>query len=201
MSRLNATQSRQSAGALCVLLAAGAHHWMESSMLTHMLLQLPLLVLAGWLLLGRSRRLSRVATVDEYGLTVLTGTVLVGAYWMIPRALEQSINEALPEAAKFASLMLCGALLPGALRRARLVIQLFFLGNFCWMTAIVGIQYQDMPQRLCNAYLLDDQLMTGIGLVIASVLIAILWCVRHAPALLSNPTTTAPHHASPGTES
>ena len=89
----------------------------------------------------------------------------------------------LAEAGKFASLFLLGFLLPGALARAAAVIQLFFLGNFCAMMAIAGLLYQDMAQRLCNAYSLNDQVVTGVGLVVASIGIAAAWCVWQLPAL------------------
>lgn len=190
---------RHALGLACLLLAAGGRHWLEAAMFRHMLLQMPLIVVAGWQLAARPARPVLRAGLDPFGLTSLSALLFISAYWMVPRALEQSLMLPVAEAAKFISLLLAGALLPGAARRARLVIQLFFLGNFCWMSAIAGIQYQDMPQRLCNAYALDDQLITGTGLVALSLLLAIAWCLRHGQALLSNsPATT--HHPTPGIE-
>jgi hypothetical protein len=172
------------AGVICLALAAIPRHWLEASMLRHMLLQLPLLATAGWLLAGRARwpRSRRIAVLDQQGLCGLTALLFISAYWMIPRALEQSINLPLAEAGKFLSLVALGALLPGSLSRANWIVQLFFLGNFSWMMAVAGMQYQNLPQRLCNAYLLDDQIITGVALVIASVAIAIAWCWRLLPA-------------------
>jgi len=172
----------------CLLLAAAAlpRHWLEATMLRHMLLQLPLITAAGWLIAARSRALRAAAWCDEHGILGLTLLMFISAYWMIPRTLELSITEAPYEAAKFGSLMLLGALLPGSLRRANRIIQLFFLGNFCAMMAIAGMQYQELPQRLCNAYLLDDQAWTGTGLVTASLLIAALWSWRQR-AVFANP--------------
>ncbi|ELX08883.1 hypothetical protein Jab_2c09410 [Janthinobacterium sp. HH01] len=170
-------------------------------MLRHMLLQLPLLVAAGWML-ARSRGAVRpgpMARHDEHGVCGLTALLFITAYWMIPRALEQSINTPWAEAAKFISLIALGAMLPGSLKRASWIVQLFYLGNFSWMMAIAGIQYQDMPQRLCNAYLLDDQAWTGAALVAASVAIAIAWCWRLAPAFTNNPSK-ANRHVSTATD-
>jgi branched-subunit amino acid transport protein AzlD len=181
------------AGVACLLLAALPRHWLEASMLRHMLLQLPLLVAAGWLLAGRSRAMARAAAIDQHGVTGLAILLFVGAYWMIPRALELSITAPPAEAAKFASLLLLGALLPGSLTRANWIVQIFFLGNFSWMMAIAGIQYQDMPRQLCNAYLLDDQITTGVALVVASIAIAIAWCRRLAPFININPVQKTDH--------
>lgn len=176
-------------GAICFALAAVPRHWLEASMLRHMLLQLPLLVAAGWLLASRAHwpRGRRIAVFDQHGVCGLTAMLFISAYWMIPRALEQSINLPPAEAGKFLSLIALGALLPGSLRRANWIVQLFFLGNFSWMMAIAGMQYQNMPQRLCNAYLLDDQIATGVALVATSVAIAIAWCWRLAPFITVNP--------------
>lgn len=176
---------RLAAGLACLLAAAVPRHWLEASMLRHMLLQLPLLLAAGGLLAGAFAFRAPVwlrhgARFDQHGLCGLTALLLVSAYWMIPRALEQSLSLPLAESAKFGSLLLAGAVLPGSLRRANAVVQLFYLGNLSWMMAFAGIQYQNLPQRLCNAYRLDDQADTGMALVIASVAIAVVWCGRRA---------------------
>lgn len=194
---MKARRHQHAAGLACLLLALCGRQWLEATMFRHMMLQLPLIVLTGWLLARPLPISGRWAAIDRYGLTSLTALLFISAYWMVPRALEQSLDQSGAEAAKFASLLLAGALLPAALRRSRPVIQLFYLGNFCWMCAFAGMQYQDMPQRLCNAYALDDQLLTGVGLVGWSILIAIAWCLRNLPALLSNSTTNQ-HHALPG---
>jgi hypothetical protein len=182
----------QLAGGIALLMVALLpRNWLEAVMWRHMLLQLPLLVVSGWLfgcglVVMAPRWMRRVAIIDLHGITGMTAALFISAYWMIPRALELSINLPLAAGSKFGSLLLLGALLPGTLKRANIMIQLFFLGNFCWMTAIAGLQYQTMPQRLCNAYLLDDQFTTGVGLVLAAVAVAVFWCARHAPELLSN---------------
>jgi hypothetical protein len=148
-------------------------------MLRHMLLQLPSIAVAGALLFGRAPCLHRAAAFNSHGLTVFTAALFVGAYWMVPRALELSITSGLAQTLKFATLCALGAALPGAIERANGIIQIFFLGNFCAMTAIVGMLYQDQSRQLCNAYFIDDQANTGIGLVLASCALAIWWCIRN----------------------
>lgn len=189
-----APQRTQGIGWLCLAAAALGHSWLEASMLRHMLLQLPLLLAAGWLIAGRWPAPRRLASFDQHGLTVLTALLFASAYWMIPRALEQSLTEPAAQAAKFATMLLAGALLPGALRRANVIVQLFFLGNFSAMTAIAGMLYQDLPQRLCNAYLLDDQVVTGAALVTVAIGVAVLWSavqLRRPQPIPANPSEPA----------
>lgn len=174
---------RLGVGALCLLASALAHRSLEGAMLSHMLLELPAIAVAGWLLCGSAPWLQRLAPFDAHGLSVLSAALFASAYWMIPRALELSLTSSLSELLKFASLFALGAALPGAIKRANAIIQLFFIGNFCAMTAIVGLLYQDQPRQLCNAYLIDDQSSTGSGLVIVACAVALCWCVQHARLL------------------
>ncbi|MDY0962541.1 MULTISPECIES: hypothetical protein [Massilia] len=163
---------------LGVLLATRAP--LEASMLCHMLVQLPLLVLCGALLRPWLRLPPGLARWDFQGLATFTATAFITTYWMIPRALEQALFEPLAAGAKFVSMLLLGAALPGALRRAHVVVQLFYVANICAMMAIAGMLYRELPQRLCNAYLLDDQTVTGSALVGLALALGIAWCIVNA---------------------
>lgn len=48
----------------------------------------------------------------------------------------------------------------------------FFAGNMVWMLATVGLLFHDTPSRLCANYLLDDQRLTGVGLLGYAVAVA-----------------------------
>ena len=72
-------------------------------------------------------------------------------------------------------LVLCGAAVRVSWRPAGLLVQGFFLGNVLPMTAVAGQLYQDSPMRLCNAYLLDDQVRLGRMLVGIAVAMALAW--------------------------
>ncbi|MYM22629.1 hypothetical protein GTP46_08220 [Duganella sp. FT135W] len=185
-----ATVARPAIAVCALTLAVGGARWLESSMLRHMLVQLPLLIIGGWTAGAAQPGHRLLVKADQYGVAGLTGLLFISAYWMIPRALELSLNSIWSEAGKFASLFLLGMVLPGSLGRCPWVVQLFFLGNFGAMMAIAGIQYQNMLQRLCNAYLLDDQNLTGMALTTAAILLSIAWCIRMAPALKLNQSNT-----------
>jgi hypothetical protein len=148
--------------------------WMESSMSLHMLLQFPLLVAAGFLL-ARAIPTRWRALLDgwnAHGMAGLLACALTLMVLMIPRALDLVLSDPVLEAAKWLARLACGAALRLSWQRAGLLVQAFFLGNVLPMMAAAGQLYQDAPLRLCNAYLLDDQVRLGQGLVTLSLLAA-----------------------------
>ena len=165
---------------------------LEASMLRHMLVQLPLLVVCGALLRPWLRLPTELTRMDGQGLTTFTAAVFITTYWMIPRALEQALFEPLAALEKFTSLLVLGAALPGALRRAHVVVQLFFVANICAMMAIAGMLYRELPQRLCNAYLLDDQSVTGTALVVLALVLGAAWCIVNARHFADPPERPPP---------
>lgn len=177
---------------LCAVLGRG---WLEQSMATHMLLQLPALALAGWLLPGARPALGRLAPFDLQGLSGFTLAMLVTSCTMVPRALELAALSWPIDALKLVAVFAAGAVLRGSFQRSNRIVQLFFIGNFCAMTAIVGMLYQDQPRQLCNVYTIADQAIAGIGLVVAACLTALAWCVHNVRALLE--AGTAAPSASP----
>lgn len=170
---------------LAVLLST--HAPLEATMWRHMLVQLPLLVACGVLLRAWLPPWPAALRWDAQGLATFTAAAFTASYWMIPRALEQALDEPFANFMKFASLLLLGALLPGAMRRAHVVVQLFFVANICAMMAIAGMLYRELPQRLCNAYLLDDQDLTGSSLVGLALVLGVAWCIVNARHFADQP--------------
>ncbi|MBS0509152.1 MAG: hypothetical protein JSR53_17395 [Proteobacteria bacterium] len=162
---------------LAVLALPATRHWLEASMWRHMLLQFPLLLLAGGLPAAtlRPRLRAALAGWNAHGITglVLAGTVL--ALLMIPRVLDLALREPGVEAAKCAALLLAGSALRLSWPAAGLVVQGFFLGNMLPMMVVVGQLFIDSPLRLCNAYLLDDQERLGQWLIAVAALLGIAW--------------------------
>jgi hypothetical protein len=173
----------QSAWGLALLVAVmlpPLRHLLESSMSLHMLVQYPALLLAGALLAAavppRTRR--RLAAWNTLGISGLSAFSFGLAVLMIPRVLDMALIDARVEAAKVVALLFAGAVLAPSWRAAGLVVQGFFLGNVLPMTVIAGTLYQDAPQRLCNAYRLDDQQQLGLALVWAAALVALGWLLQ-----------------------
>lgn len=182
------------ASLLFFVLACAAWRLLTSSMTLHMLVHIPMIVMSG-VLAGRalesmapSRRISRLlerySQYNEHGLPGLLLAGFVGAWWMIPKALDDVLLSAPLHFLKFVVLFATGMLLRDAWQRANRVIKLFFLGNFSWMTAIVGLLYQEHPARLCNFYLLGDQEIAGAGLVILSIVLPLGWLLAELGPVL-----------------
>ena len=153
---------------------------LEASMTLQMLLQFPLLAAAGAVLASAlpMRWRPRIDAWNAYGITGLVAAALVLSLAMIPRLLDLALVDVRIEAAKWIALVACGAALQLSWRRAGLVVQCFFLGNVLPMTAVAGQLYQDSPLRLCNAYLLQDQVTLGRALVALAVTVAVAWIAR-----------------------
>ncbi len=149
----------------------------EQSMVWHMLVQLPLLVGAGWLAAGQVSMPRMLERFNRFGLTgFMLAQVLLG-YWMLPSAIDRAVVVPLADAAKIASLWLGGVALHHAMQRAPPVVQVFFLGYSLPMMVWLGVYFASTELRLCNAYSLQSQAATGTGLVALSLAVGTFWIV------------------------
>ncbi len=162
---------------LALLCLPWARHALEASMWRHMVWQFPLLMDAGALLAAGlpARARAAVARWNAQGICGLLLVALVLAVGMVPRVLDLALLRPGVEWTKLAALVAAGAALRLSWRPAGLVLQFFFLGNVLPMMAVVGSLYIESPLRLCNAYLLDDQVRLGQWLIGAAAGVAALW--------------------------
>lgn len=173
---------------LLVMSLPPIRHLLEQSMQLHMLAQYPLLMLSGALLArGMPERIARkLSTWNAMGITGLAAAMLFMTVLMIPRVLDLVLVNARVETAKFASLLLIGALFRASWRSAGTIVQAFFLGGILPMMVVVGTIYQSAPLRLCNAYRLDDQHNLGWTLVWLSAVVAAVWLFRTTRHLIAS---------------
>ncbi len=172
---------------LLVLLALPwARHGMEATMWRQMLIQFPSWLIVGGLLAGAplERWRPTLRAWNAHGVAGLTAASVVLGILMVPRVLDLALYRPEVEVAKLASLLWAGAALRVSFRPAGVILQSFFLGGILAMMATVGLLYQELPQRLCNAYLLDDQVRLGESLTGFAGLIAVAWMI-HAGRVLS----------------
>jgi hypothetical protein len=150
----------------------------EQSMAWHMVFQMPLLVLGGWL---SARALSACfsmpcwASFNQFGLTGFMAAQAIVAYWMLPSAVDRAVVLPSVDALKLLTLFVTGMLLADAFRCAPGALQLFFMGYWVSMMAWLGMYLVTTDLRLCNAYSLQSQRNTGWGLVALGIALGTVW--------------------------
>lgn len=169
---------------------------LEGSMSAHMLVQMPLLALAGFVAAGALPANWRAALHRHAGgsLPLALAAMLASSYWMLPRALDAALVDAWAETAKFLSLpLLVGAPLALAWERLGTIGRGFVWTNFFSMLAVLGWLYIAAPVRVCNNYLVDEQASAGWSMVYLAVALFAGWlCAlfvggRPAPAETRQP--------------
>lgn len=161
-----------------------SRHLLESAMTLQMLIQMPLLVIAGWWLcrflpprFDRSQ-----ARWNRSGITGLVLASLTAMVWMLPRSMDAALEVPWVEAAKFISLpVFIGLPLALSWPRAGFVVRGVFLAEVIATTFRVGWLYLQAPQRLCSNYLLGDQQWLGkilltVGMAIIIILVGKVLC-------------------------
>lgn len=154
---------------------------LESSMATHMLVQIPLLALVGALCAGALpvRIHNWLGCYNENGLPGILLTLFIAAYWMLPRALDGALASPTREAAKFLSLpLLLGLPLALSWRRLGPITKGLVYGNAVSMLGVAGWLYCAAPVRLCNYYRIDQQVLAGQGLLYAACALGLVGVVR-----------------------
>lgn len=162
---------------LLILAIPAVRNMMEGDMALHMLLQFPLILLAGWLLAQgfSSQTKAGLQRWNHAGIAGLLLVAMVLMLWMIPRALDMVLSDGTMELWKFLTLITAGMALELSWQAAGLIVRGFFLGNVLPMMMVVGWLYIEAPVRICNAYLVDDQSRTGSGLLALSIAGSLVW--------------------------
>lgn len=150
----------------------------EQSMLWHMVVQMPLLALAGWLAMAAAsapQGRGRLSAWNRYGLTGFIAALMVFAYWMLPLTIDRAVVLPAVDVMKLVSLLAAGALLRHSFDRAPMVLQLFFVGSAVPMAIWLGVYFASTDLRLCNAYSLQSQIDAGRGIAGLGVVLGAGW--------------------------
>jgi len=166
---------------LAVLALPWVRQGLESAMTGHMLVQIPLLVLAGALVGGGLPASLRrgLAPWNRYGLAGLLLAIFTLAYWMLPRSLDLALESGWAELAKFISLPLLAGLplrlswsALGAIGRGVVWSQLVA------KLAVMGWLYLEAPVRVCTRYLVSDQEQVGRALLFIALGLGVALTLR-----------------------
>ncbi|MCL4767043.1 MAG: DUF1404 family protein [Hyphomicrobiaceae bacterium] len=155
--------------------------WWEASLVRHLLLQVPMLVLAGLifgsLLARRSRFLPGSGQMEGVAAVLLAAFCL--AFWMLPRWLDAAVADPRVDAAKAGSLVLLAGLPLGwGWSRLRPVARAFIWANAVSMLAAMGVLYLTFPDRLCNNYLASEQPELGRALLGLALVLGLAGAAR-----------------------
>src|SRR5690625_1585125 len=142
--------------------------FLESVMFLHMLVQFPLLIVVGYLW-GRSILEKFGHFFTKWNTTGVAGilvVVIITTYWMIPRAMDESLTIWYIELFKFISLPLTGLLLRDSMGKIQMIGKVFLFLNYISMFGLMAWLYIDSPIQVCNNYLEIEQKTLGWGFLV-----------------------------------
>jgi hypothetical protein len=147
---------------------------LEASPLTHVLVQLPVLVLAGALIAPYLR--FGQGDWNRGGWACLLAAGIGIAFWMLPRSIDAALADTRWEVTKFLALpFLVGLPLAAGYARAHPLTRAVIKAQTVSMLAVMAFLYTHAPMRLCNAYLAEDQYRLGIGFLALAFATAAAW--------------------------
>ena len=168
-------------GLWAVLALPPARALLEATLAGHMVAQIGLLALSGWWL-GRALgpvRPGELAGFNRYGAAGVVLALFTLVFWMLPVSLDRALLEPAWEAAKLVSVpLLLGLPLARSWPRLPGLARGLLWANAVSMLVVMGWVYHAAPVRLCNSYLLDQQLLLGGTLWGLAGLIALYWTAR-----------------------
>jgi hypothetical protein len=148
----------------------------ESIMITHMHMQMPLLVISGFLMGGIliKRYQHFFEKWNHNGIPGITLFMIIVVYWTIPRTMDEALTIQSIEIWKFISLpLLAGIPLRDSWKKltkfGKNIIIIIFTVKYFGM----GSLYIWSEDQLCNNYLVIDQLTLGWGFITTAICLVI----------------------------
>jgi hypothetical protein len=153
--------------------------WLEATLVGHVLGQMPLLALSGWLFgAAFSPRFDKIMEPwNRCGVPGLVLVIFTAAFWMLPRSVDSALQYTGYEVLKFLSLPIAGAALATSLPRTHPLLGGVLKANLISMLGVLAWVYTAAPVRLCNSYLGSDQKMLGTGMAVLAAVLSINWGV------------------------
>lgn len=152
--------------------------FLEASLIHHMLVQIPLLALAGWMV-GNTVHDSRYQQWNQKGIPGLLIALFGILFWMIPRWLDAALSEPFWEVAKFITVpLLIGLPLGASWFKISSFTRAIVWTNAISMLVVIGWLYVAAPIRVCNNYLVNQQEEFGYTAMLLALAIALYWIGR-----------------------
>lgn len=154
------------------LAAPPVAHFMESIMVIHMHMQMPMLVIAGFLMakffLVRFPRFFE--KWNQNGIPGILLFIFITVYWMLPRTMDEALTVWGVELFKFISLpFLAGTALRDSWKKLKSIVKSTVIISYTIMFLGLGWLYIWSPVQLCNNYLIIEQLTLGWGFIATAI--------------------------------
>lgn len=146
----------------------------------HVLVEIPLLIAVGVILGARvaSRLNTILVPINGGGIPGILLATATLAFWMIPRWLDASLADSTLAAIKYTSLVtLVGMPLAWSWARLHPIARGVVKIEFLTMLFRLGWLYLISPDRLCNNYLMTDQIWLGRGFLLVGLALSITWLI------------------------
>ncbi len=161
-------------GIILALLIPHIRYFLESSLILHMFVQIPILVLAGWFM-GRNLK-TTMQHWNKDGVPGLLIALVFMLFWMIPRWLDAALSDPLWEILKFTTVpLLVGIPLGMSWFRMSALTRAIVWTNGISMLIVMGWLYVSSPIRVCNNYLVNQQEEFGYVAMMLALSIATFW--------------------------
>ncbi len=155
--------------------------FLESVMIMHMHMQMPLLVIAGFMM-ARYFKLRYPRLFAKWNGNGIPGILLFSVvilYWNLPRAMDESLELAGSELFKFISLpFLAGLPLRDSWQKVSYACKSTVFVGYLAVSVALGLLYTIAPVQLCSNYLLIEQITLGWGFLTTAICMA-LYVVYH----------------------
>jgi hypothetical protein len=151
--------------------------WLEATLVGHVLVQMPLLALSGWLFgAAFSPQFDKVmGPWNRCGVPGLVLVIFTAAFWMLPRSVDSALQYTGYEVLKFLSLPTAGAAFAASFPRTHPLLGGVLKANLISMLGVLAWVYTAAPVRLCASYLGSDQKMLGMGMAVLAGVLSISW--------------------------
>lgn len=182
----------------------GFRQLLEATLIRHMLVQMPLLGLLGYVIGVSSRTIAHdhLLVWDQGGATGLLFFVFISTFWMLPRSVDAALIDYRYELAKFAGLPFAGVLLAWSYPRAHVIVRGVLLAHVVSAFWAMSWVYLAAPERLCNSYERADQDAVGASLMAIGIMMSLYLGLQllFAPFAPAIPCTTLPVPCSPSAD-
>lgn len=164
------------AGSILMLFA----RWLEQSLVAILTIGYPLLVCFGYFLGQQAITKKVIATIVEYSGGI-SGVLLASftlAFWMIPRWMDASAANLEIAILKYLCLIfLVGFPLGCSWSKTHFITRAVVKIEFLTMLFRLGWIYLISPDRLCNNYLLGEQVLLGKTFLAIALMLIVVFCV------------------------